>query len=366
MVYVLTSAAVLLLLATCLPWLRLTHWTVRIFDFPRLQIATLAGCLLVVALIDLAAAGDGGWQLPVILIALGVCIAQGMLMYPYTRFASRQMLDVEELDPARRLTLLNANVLMTNRNSGALIEMVRRRQPDLLVTLESDAWWQAELDRAFADDYPHRVAVPLDNLYGMHLYSRRPLIQPRVRWLIQGDIPSILTQVELESGERVTLFVLHPRPPSPTESEESLWRDAELLLVAQEIAAEHCHCLLVGDLNDVAWSRTTKLFSNVSGLLDPRRGRGAFATFHAHWPMLRWPLDHLFASREFRLAEIERMGDIGSDHFPLFVSLVYAPQDKAQQPRPTANAEEIEEAQRTVAEAQAAAQDVPKGTSAAS
>src|SRR5690606_29069928 len=134
-------------------------------------------------------------------------------------------------------------------------------------------------------------------------------------YLLEHDIPSIHTTIHLRGRQTVAAHFVHPRPAAPGESEDSAQRDAELTLVGKSVAGNPAPLLVAGDLNDVAWSRTTRLFRKLSGMLDPRVGRGMFNTFRAgHW-YLRWPLDHLFHSRHFTLRTLRRLGYFGSDHF---------------------------------------------------
>lgn len=79
--------------------------------------------------------------------------------------------------------------------------------------------------------------------------------------------------------------------------------------------------LVIGDFNDVAWSRTTRLFQKVSRLLDPRKGRGFFSTFQADFWFMRFPLDHIFCSKHFSLVELKKLSACGSDHFPIVAEL---------------------------------------------
>ena len=97
-------------------------------------------------------------------------------------------------------------------------------------------------------------------------------------------------------------------------------------------------------MNDVAWSRTTRLFRKISQLLDPRRGRSLCNTFHAGYFFMRWPLDHLFHSRHFTLIDMRRLRNIGSDHFPVLVRLAYEPEKYPKQSAPKADGDDYEEA----------------------
>lgn len=341
------SIAILLLIAAAAARIESHWWWIRCFEFPRLQFACLAfvvGCTTVLFV------ESGAWYWVALLASSITLIIQTYYILPWTRLWPTQVVAAKDPEPERTITLLIANVLMPNRETKVLFDMITRYQPDIVLTLESDQWWQKQLDPLLAEKWPHSVKVPLDNLYGMHLYSRLALEKTSVEWLIQDDIPSIHTHVVLESGESIRLYAVHPRPPAPGESEKSLWRDAELLLIGKKIHQDPQPTLVAGDLNDVAWSRTTRLFCRVGGMLDPRRGRGMFSTFHAKYPMLRWPLDHIFTTEHFTLVNMQRLPAFGSDHFPILATVCFRPSRKDENEKPSADSEERKEASETIQE----------------
>ena len=296
------------------------EWWFRGADFPRLQILALGLFSFFAMLFAIPK-----WTLTTELLFVGLVAAiayQLKMVLPYTPIWKKQVQKVkpEQINENQQISLLVANVLTPNDKYHLLLEHIDTLKPDVVLTLESDSSWQNALVN-IEQDYPYRVPVPLDNLYGMHLYSRLPLHDTEVKFILSDEIPSIHASVTLRSGIQVQLYCLHPKPPSPTEAKDSTLRDAELLIIGDRIKDLDESCIVMGDLNDVAWSRTTRLFQRISGLLDPRVGRYFMNTFHADYRLLRWSLDHIFHSTDFGLVEMKRLSHIGSDHFPIYVVL---------------------------------------------
>lgn len=330
----LAVATLMLVVVTLLPLSRNQHWMIRGMDFPRLQFGVFAAVLLLLQCLFLDRGSATSWGLTATTIA---CLCwQVWRIAPYTRLWPVEVQGATDRDPDRRLKILTSNVLTSNRRAEELLALVEIHEPHVLVTLETDQWWQDRLDVLEAR-MPHTIKCPLDNLYGMHVYSRLPLAERQISFLVENDVPSMHALVELATGDLVRVHFLHPAPPSPTENVESAQRDAELVIVARATAGSDDPLVITGDLNDVAWSATTRLFRKLSGLLDPRVGRGLFNTFHAKYPFLRWPLDHLFHSRHFTVVSILRLPAIGSDHYPLLTELSFTPADGADQAGLTAD-----------------------------
>ncbi|HET8854963.1 MAG TPA: endonuclease/exonuclease/phosphatase family protein [Salinimicrobium sp.] len=336
--------AAVLVLFTMVPAIasisKFDHWMIRGFDFPRLQISFIT--LLVFLLVLISFSFDNTFHYILSGLVLACLVYQVVKIFPYTIFAKKQVMSFKGEDPDKLISILVSNVLMTNRDYNRLISHIHNYQPDLLLTLETDKKWEEALS-VIEEKFPYSIKIPQDNLYGMHLYSKLELQDIEIKNLISDEIPSIHGFVKMKCGQRVKIHCLHPKPPSPTEDDTSTNRDAELLMVGKDAKADEESIIVFGDLNDVAWSRTTRLFQKISGLLDPRRGRGFFNTFNANYPLFRWPLDHLFHTCDFTVVEIHRLKNIGSDHFPIFVKLNFEPRAEIiQEETPEADQDEKE------------------------
>lgn len=356
--------ALALVYATAIPLVRSDAWWIRIFDFPRLQILVVIG----VTLIGYVALRYGAplrvWDYVLASTLVLALLWQLISIAPYTTLYPKQMIDSRAQGEGNRLSLLTYNVLHDNDNVDGLLDLIQDTNPDLILLCEITPRWLEQLD-GLQDSYPYTIFQPQENDYGMLLYSRLQLVDPEIRFLIEPGIPSIRSQIRLNSGSLVTLYGVHPRPPGlkraddeeavsdaddeDGEREDTDMRDAELMMVAQELQDLGDHPVIVaGDLNDVAWSHTTRLFQRIGGLLDPRVGRGIFNTFSTKSRIFRYPLDHVFASPHFTLVELRRLPDIGSDHFPLLVVLDYDPHLAAVHEAPQADSGDQQEAENAI------------------
>lgn len=288
MAWYLRLSSVILALATGLPLLRLHNRWIRLLDFPRLQIGI--GCLINLVLIGMDK-GRPATRVRWAIVQAGCFLYQVWKLRPFTLLQSVESRPAPPAsDHSGTFSLMTSNVLMSNRNSQRMLQMIGREKPDLILLVEPDFWWAGQLD-GLDRLYPWQVKIPQTNTYGMMLLSRLPLRKTRVDRRIHGDVPSIQTIVDLPSGESFRFYGVHPKPPT---EEDTDYRDAELYLVGRELRRSRLPGVVAGDLNDVAWSRTTRLFQRASRTLDPRVGRGFFNTFHAEIPFLRYSLDQVF------------------------------------------------------------------------
>ncbi len=333
---------IIAIILTLLPLIPADYWWIRMFDFPHLQLTSLT---LIAILVYFIAFDIKKYKDFLFMFGLIFCFLYqfGKIM-PYTPLYEKEMKESTSTDSSDDLKLFTANVLQENTAYNKLTGQLNSLDADIMLFTETDEEWKNAITKNLPIAYQYKVEVPLPNTYGMVLYSKLPLIDPEIHYLVDDSIPSIHTKFRLRSGKLAQLYAIHPTPPMPQENPRSTDRDAEMMIVAKLAKASPLPVIVAGDFNDVAWSATSLLFQRVSGLLDVRVGRGFYNTFNAKKTLLRWPLDHVYVSPEFRLGSMRNFESIESDHFPFYVHLSHEPDKVKEQLLKPTNEEELTKA----------------------
>lgn len=228
----------------------------------------------------------------------------------------------EPANPSEVLTVGTANLNAATTDFGPLTAWLASADaPDVVFLQEFTELARQALVRspALAARYPHRLAVPQPDPFGLAVLSRHPLsgmqtLQP------QDLLDTLRLRATVAwNGKAVHLSALHPMPPLDAPFAQA--RNRALVQEAQHLAQAGDPALMAGDLNITPWARG--LFA-VEGSM--RRANGVAPS----WPnAFGWlsvlPLDHVLASSGWQVLDSRIGPDLGSDHRPVVVRLVLAP-----------------------------------------
>lgn len=318
LVYFLYGLALALALTTLLSlFYDLRFWWLKVLDFPRLQFF-IAALLLLPFLIFLPKTRDGWYKGAIGLLVLTLLI-QGYYIFPYTGLGEKKV-PVAKAE-SESFSLMISNVYMKNKAYEKLLDQVEESSPDILILLETDTVWLQQI-ASLREQYPFQQEYPLGNTYGMLVYSRFPLQDAEWLFLNKDDVPCLRARVDLPNQPDFILYAVHPVPPIPDEYPDNVGeKEVALEKIGSQLDTIQQPVMIAGDFNDVSWSQTSRMFEQEGEVNNVRLGRGLYNTFDATSSVLRWPLDHIFVSDKFSLKTLERLPDIGSDHFPLYAEL---------------------------------------------
>ncbi|QAA81786.1 endonuclease/exonuclease/phosphatase family protein [Aequorivita sp. H23M31] len=319
------------------------HWFFRTADFVRLQSLFIQLVLLILLIFLDNPFTTFSW---ILLAALVLSMIYQLLkVAQYSSFYPRKQ---SHASTDGHVSILAGNVLQTNSCYPDFLNEIKRLDPDVVLTMESNKEWENCLS-PIEKDYPFSVKVPLENFYGMHLYSKIKLENVEVNYQIEDDKPSIFFDLRIADNPPIYFCCLHPAPPSPTENETSKEADAELIITGKKIREEDKPTVVCGDMNDVVWSRTTRLFKKMTGMVDPRVGRGFFPTYNANYFFLRFPLDHLFHTKDLYVGKMIRSNYFGSDHYAMYYE-IHHKKNVSTPENPKMDVEEKEEVEEIIEE----------------
>jgi len=323
--YIIIVLSSLLILGSLLSLVyNIPKWYLKVLDFPRLQQFILGILLLIIFIVI-----NNKWNFGAIALSVGLLAS----IFIHFSFISSYLigekvvpsLNISEVNEDKAVSILIANVLITNKKSDDFLEIIKNNDPDIILAMEVDKWWVKEL-KPLNEKYPYTIEHPLDNAYGMALYSKFPLNNYEIQFLNHSKVPSFNTVVILPSGDLFKFHAVHPVAPFPSDKypdnigkkNSSNQEEVALEKIGKMVERDKVPSIVAGDFNDVSWSNTSRLFSESGNLKDVRIGRGLYNTFNSKSMIMRWPLDHFFVSEDIKVIEFKRLPKFGSDHFPLF------------------------------------------------
>ncbi len=242
---------------------------------------------------------------------------QASWLYPYYKLVPVTV-ELVEPNPETDITCLASNVQMGNTQYKEVSELIQKEQPDLLFLMETDQRWFAALQPVLAG-YKTIAKELKDNCYGCVFATNLEVVDVNVHYIAGDDTPSVHATLKDKSGKTFIFRGVHPRPPLPGTTSKK--RDAELEQTAKFARENTVPELIMGDFNDVVWSRNSQKFKRLGEYLDPQVGRGCIKSFHAKYRLLRFPIDQFYVTKGVQLAALYRGPYMGSDHFPLIAKV---------------------------------------------
>lgn len=291
------------------------QWFIRFLDFIREPVFYLA---LVLAVVSLLIGSRRWWLVGGFVLVAAI---QLFRFWPYFALAPQQVAISNALG-GDCFTAVSLNVRMKNEGFAEVAGFLDRSQPDILLLMEPDANWERELAPQLAK-YSYRLSKPQDNAYGMIFASNLPVRKAQMVANTSANTPTLYATINLPSGATFEFVGLHPRPPIP--GNDTGTRDANIARAGAKTPDNLADVLVMGDFNDVPWSRTTTAFREQGGWRDPRIGRGTFATFPAKYAFAGWPLDQVMVKNQMKVDSFEIMQNVGSDHLPVHVRACVRP-----------------------------------------
>ncbi len=214
--------------------------------------------------------------------------------------------------------VLSFNVHSSNDAYGAVVDYIRRTEPDVVFLHEATRLWEESLAQA---GLGYEIVPGRDGL----IFGTLALVPPGAAARTLGFGVEGRRAVEVVApgpgGETISLLGIHP--VSPVNEHRSALRDAQLDFAAEWAASRDGPVVVAGDFNATPWSAAFRRFVDDSGLRSSQTGFGIQASFPADSnPAVRIPIDHLLVSEGLGVRD-RRLGPaLGSDHFPLLVDLV--------------------------------------------
>jgi len=211
---------------------------------------------------------------------------------------------------ARAVRVVAFNVNISNDNLPGIAAYLESQAVDVAVLHEVSPV-NADRLAALLPRLPHRYLAQNEDIWGVVILSRWPLIAPQPA---TQDGLRFAARADVDLGDRkFRLYGAHlnwPVMPAPARV-----RNAQLQALDRELTECPQACVVVGDFNVTPWS------SHFRDLLDPgvhdcAAGRGLLGSWSSRLPaVLRIRIDQCLVAGAVNVADVRIGESVGSDHF---------------------------------------------------
>lgn len=278
----------------------------------------LAG--LIVAAVLWAITGRQGRTTPVLAL-IGTLSALTLMIPEWSAASARTSGKVD----GETLKIVQFNLWGLNRDPDATAQWILETDPDIVVIEEGSGRPQVVL-RALKTRYPHRTTCAEPSPCStMILAKRRPISEGGLSTALSGaELPGAWATFADSRGPFTVVGVHYTWPwPAGPQQQQTL----RLARVIEGFPRDRL--IVAGDFNSTPWSFSLRRQDRLFGL--ERRTRaiaswpaGDFTRLHFALPLPLLPLDHVYAGKAWRTVEVRRGPLLGSDHYPVVLTLAPA------------------------------------------
>jgi endonuclease/exonuclease/phosphatase (EEP) superfamily protein YafD len=213
--------------------------------------------------------------------------------------------------------VLFCNVLASNTEYARVASLIADTQPDIVALVETHSSWFEQLAPALAGY--ERIEHDRKGNFGLGLYARGTITGGVEH--VGGRLPTIIATVALAKGPRMSFVLTHPWPPVSGWMLDQQWN--HLAALSHRVRALRAPVVFAGDLNATPWSRVFRRVMGTTRLCDTRAGFGYQGSYPAQSAIRRIPIDHVLVSCGVGVDDRTIERDVGSDHLPVLVDLVF-------------------------------------------
>jgi len=209
------------------------------------------------------------------------------------------------------LRVAHFNTFMRNKNAVAIADEVLRLDADVVSLVEVDPSKKLLLDSLLSQRYPYRYLCDTAMWCDLILVSKYPIQEAKGLALWKGP-PFLAAKLGGEMTGVTMLSVHTTRFPHSRAQLKQVQALAGLLETVTD------QLIVAGDFNATPFSRVLTTLQNGADLTRVTQ----LPTWPADYQLPFLAIDHVFVSKGIRVLAEEQIGNsVGSDHFPIVVTL---------------------------------------------